>query len=102
MNKKNYVIILLVLIVIGTAYYMMSQPAKNTKEYVINYINEKGVDNITWEDFDYLPNKDVGSGVILKVYELEGGNTLMISGHDKPMSIIIKEGDKEKILKKWE
>ncbi len=102
MKKQTYIVIVLVLLIIGITYFTMAQPAKNTKEYVLNYIEKKGVDNITWKDFDYLPNKDVGSGAIVKVYELQDGSVLMISGIEKPMSISIRENDKETFLKKWE
>lgn len=49
-------------------------------DYVKQIVNEKGKDNVSWEDFGDFKHQDVGSGNYVYQYELEDGSSLFLSG----------------------
>ncbi|KFI52643.1 hypothetical protein BBIA_0324 [Bifidobacterium biavatii DSM 23969] len=53
-------------------------------------ISSKGIDNVSWDDFNQYPHQDVGSGNYVYRYDLPDDTHLLISGpnlDDPPMSV---------------
>jgi hypothetical protein len=73
------------------------------KEKVLQIIEEKGADEVTWSDFSFLNHYNGGSGMRVECYDLGDGESLLLSGvslKEKPWSISIIEKDGEVWLKK--
>ncbi len=76
---------------------------KDTKEYVLDYIEKKGIEKICWKDFDYLENKDIGFGTRISEYKLKNSVKLLLIGSNKkyPDKIVLVENNKKTILKDY-
>lgn len=77
--------------------------SKDTKEYVLKLVEEKGIDNISWSDFNHLEHEDVGSGNIVIKYKLKNAELLLVglSYDEHPKKIVILEKNVETVLKEW-
>ena len=101
--KKKYIALIIVIVAALVAVPLLTggKPA-NTAD-VKKFIRSKGVDNIAFADFDYLPHKDVPqASTIIVDYQLSDGNRLRLCGLDEktPFSIIIiDQNGKEETLK---
>ena len=68
---------------------------KNDYESVKKYIQDKGVDNITIDEFDHIDHEDIGSGFICNMYELTDGKLLLSTVNDEqhPFAIVMIDKD---------
>lgn len=97
--KKSIVVLIFVAL---SAFCIGCKKTNFSKEDVLKIIEEKGVDNVTWEDFENIEHeKDVGSGAIVNVYNLDNNVKLILSGNgdDKPFKIVLLENGKITTLK---
>lgn len=51
-----------------------------TKEDVLRYVSQVGVDKVTWSDFDHLPHEEIGSGLYILYYSLKDGTGVILGG----------------------
>lgn len=100
--KKIFLITLTLIVALSlTACKTQNSEQLATVDYVKNYIEEKGGENISFDDFAYLKHSDQGSGVIVEIYELEDNNKLLMSGlsyDEAPHKIEIINNRNETIL----
>lgn len=73
--KKSIIILIFSLLI-----FFVGCNKKIYKKYVLNIIDEKGVYNIDWKDFEHIQHKDVGFGRIVSVYNLDENVNLILSG----------------------
>lgn len=86
-KQKGLALILLVLVIlVCTLIYFTRGKGKieakdiETKEDLLRYINQVGVDHVSWSDFDHLPHEAGGSGMYVVTYTLKDGSRLALSG----------------------
>ncbi|EEG92240.1 hypothetical protein ROSEINA2194_03884 [Roseburia inulinivorans DSM 16841] len=79
---KRYVSIFIVLIVlvIGVFFVHQSSTSHLSMDIVNSIIKSKGINNVTWEDFEKYTYQDIGSGNYIYQYELPNGFYLYLSG----------------------
>lgn len=76
---------------------------KDTKRWFMNLVLEKGIDNITTDDLEHLPNTIVGGTLIIE-YKLKDGNSIMVGGlkGKEPGYITLEDKSNKKSTKlKW-
>lgn len=72
---------------------------------IINFIEEKGKDNVDWKDFEHLERLKYEEQVynsVVNVYKLDDGSKLILTGNgyeNKPFHINIIDGEKKINLK---
>lgn len=81
-NKLSATFIVLVVLIIGVVIISSWQNPLLSREYVNALIESKGVDNISWSDFDKYSHQDIGSGNYIYQYRLSDGADLYLSGAD--------------------
>lgn len=72
------------------------------KEKVLQIIEEKGADEVTWSDFSFLNHYNSGSGIRVERYDLGDGDYLELCGvslKEKPWTIFLKLDGREQQLK---
>lgn len=97
--KKNLIIYL---IIISILIVGCSKQKSMTKEEVLSIIEDKGIENVDWEDFDKIEHEDVGSGRLIYEFKLKDGVKLYLNGNDldeKPLSIYLVENGETTYLK---
>ena len=90
--------VVLSIVLIGIALMMLAgcQAKKLTLRDVVR-LSEKG-DALTWSDFENYPSIDVGSGLYIRVYDIDDTFSLGIGGgsvDEKPMYIRLTVKDTE-------
>ena len=81
----------------------MPQIIIKDSQSLMDYISLKTVDYLDWQDFNHLKHEDVGSGMIVEIYELEDAKLKVIgkSYDEKPEKIILIKNGEDIILKEW-
>ena len=74
---KRYVSIFIVLIVLVIGVFFVHQ---SSTSHLSMDIESKGINNVTWEDFEKYTYQDIGSGNYIYQYELPNGFYLYLSG----------------------
>lgn len=57
-------------------------------------------EDLTWEDFEDYPSEDVGSGLYIRKYEMDGGYHVLVGGgslNTSPSYIYLVNADGEQI-----
>lgn len=99
MMKKIGLICIVIFILVIVIMCLQNSMDLSVKE-VDALISSKGIDSISWGDFEKYPHKDVGSGNYVYRYELSEGSYLYLSGGDldtPPMYIYIIEKDGKRV-----
>lgn len=76
MKKFLYVSSILLIIISQVAC------SKNlsTTEELLEYVQEKGNEDLTWSDFNHLKHNNIGDNYIEEIYYLKDGNRLRLLG----------------------
>lgn len=77
MRKKIYILIFVTVSIVIGGYIFTSNLSE---KYVNLLITIKGIDNISWHDFERYSYQDIGSGNYVYQYELSNGSYLYLSG----------------------
>ncbi|MFF2908388.1 hypothetical protein [Paenibacillus sp. NPDC057934] len=108
MNKKTFLGIaaLLAVMVILSAYgHKLERGSDNVISlHKLHTLAQKG-EQLTWSDFENYPFEDIGSGLYIRKYEVEGGSHLLLSGGNinlAPMSINLVKTSGERIDIRYE
>lgn len=84
----------LIFVLLMISFVLIACQKKITDDDINRIVSEKNIDEITWKDFDpYLFQEDKSHGLV-RIYTLDNGSTLILSGSsdsDKPSSISIVE-----------
>ena len=104
MMKEKALFVVLSILIMGMVVISLKDSPILYRTEVENLIMIKGVNTISWNDFDKYEHKDVGSGNYVYQYELVDGSFLYLSGNSldsPPMYIYIVDRNKERVdLKK--
>ncbi|MFC3746122.1 hypothetical protein [Paenibacillus sp. GCM10012306] len=108
MNKKYLLGIaaLLAVVITFSTYSLKREPGddKVISLHKLHTLAQKG-EHLTWSDFEGYPFEDIGSGLYIRKYEVEGGNHLLLSGGSidrAPMSINLVKTNGEPIDIRYE
>jgi len=89
MKNLKFIVIALLL-----SLTLIACQRKITDEDINKIVTEKNISDITWKDFDgYMHQEDKSHGLV-RIFTLENGSTLILSGSfesDKPSVISIVE-----------
>lgn len=77
---KRICILLFVIVSIVIGGYIFT--SNLSQKYVNMLIAIKGIDNVSWQDFERYSHQDIGSGNYVYQYELSNGSYLYLSGPD--------------------
>ncbi|MFE4709866.1 hypothetical protein ACFRAM_03240 [Paenibacillus sp. NPDC056722] len=108
MNKKYLLGIaaLLAVMFIFSTYSHKREPSNDNviSLHKLHTLAQKG-EHLTWSDFEGYPFEDIGSGLYIRKYEVEGGSHLLLSGGSTdlaPMSINLVKTNGERIAIRYE
>ncbi len=86
MKKKAVGIFVLLVVLVMGGFFIYHIHQSTTSPLSIDDVNSiiesKGIDKVTWEDFNRYPHQDIGSGNYIYQYELSNGLCLYLSGPD--------------------